>query len=485
MMKDRAALRVAIASPEIAPFAKTGGLGDVLGALPKALAKLGLKVSLIMPAYRRILQSEVTLEDSGVRFTVPVYSRNEEATLLTAKMGGIPVYLVRADRYFDRDHLYGDAAGDYPDNAERFAFFSRAILEVLKLVRPAILHANDWQSAPAVVFLKTQPEFYSGLSSVRTVLTVHNPGYQGIFESRDLLLLNLDDRLTIPRYLEFYGKINFLKGGLVLADKITTVSPSYAEEIKTEEQGFGLDGIFRERAGSLSGILNGADYDVWNPETDRLIAQNYSLGSLGGKQTCKTDLQRVFKLGENPDMPLVGMVARLSAQKGFDLLEEAIDRLFSRKLQFVLLGTGDKRYQDFFSKALAKYPGKAGIGVCFDETLAHKVIAGADFFLMPSRYEPGGLTQLYSLKYGTIPIVRAVGGLKDSIRDFSPSDGSGNGIVFTGYDAPSLIAAVDRALALFGDKENRQALIKNAMAADFSWENAARAYRELYRSLMG
>lgn len=485
MISNPVSLRVAIASPEIAPFAKTGGLGDVLGALPKTLANFGLDVSLIMPAYRQVLHGDYILADTGVRFTVPVSSRQEEGAVLISKMGNVPVYLIQADRYFDRDCLYGDAAGDYPDNAERFTFFSRAVLEVLKLVRPAILHTNDWQSAPAIAFLKARPELYPELAKVKTVLTVHNLGYQGIFTDKDLPLLNLDGRFAIPDYLEFYGKVNFLKSGLVLADKITTVSPSYAEEIKTSVQGFGLEGLFQERADSLTGILNGADYDIWNPETDRLIAQAYDLNNLNGKIACKKDLQCAFGLAENPDAPLVGMVARFSSQKGFDLMEEAIDDLLSRDLQLVLVGTGDKAYQDFFKEALAKYPGKAGLGICFDEPLAHKVVAGSDFFLMPSRYEPGGLTQLYSLKYGTIPIVRAVGGLKDSIRDFKAADRSGNGIVFQEYDAVSLIAAVDRALALYHDTENRKVLIRNAMKADFSWENSARAYLNLYRSLAG
>ena len=475
-----------MASPEIAPFARTGGLGDVLGSLPHALERLGLKISLIMPAYRSVLRGGFRLEDTGVHFTVPVSHRWEEGSLLKTKTGNnITVYFIRADRYFDRDYLYGTPEGDYPDNAERFTFFARAILEVLKLDPPQILHAHDWQSALAIAFLRAQPHLYPELSTVKTVFTVHNLGYQGIFWYLDWHLLNLGQSFFTPRYLEFYGKINFLKGGLVFADAITTVSPTYAGEIKTAEQGFGLEGVFQERAASLVGILNGADYDIWNPETDPLIARTYSLNALSGKKICKADLQRSFYLSENPDAPLVGMVSRLAAQKGFDLLEKSLDELLSQGVQFVLLGTGDKRYQEIFRKASARYRGKVGVRFAFDEPLAHKIIAGSDIFLMPSRYEPGGLTQIYCLRYGTIPIVRATGGLKDTVEEFDPKTGRGDGFVFKRYRVRDLLEAMGRALSVFYRKEAWATLVKNAMSADFSWERSARAYLNLYHKLLG
>lgn len=477
-------LKVVMASPEITPFAKTGGLGDVLGALPKALVKLGLQVSLIMPAHRPVLQGGFSVEDTGIRFTVPIADRQEEGSILKTNMEeNIPVYLIGSDRYFDREYLYNTPKGDYPDNAERFIFFARAVLEVLKLDPPSILHAHDWQSALANVFLKTQPHLYPELSSVKTVLTIHNLGYQGIFGYPDWHLLNLDESLFTPRYLEFHTKINFLKGGLAFSDAITTVSPTYAEEIKSTEQGFGLEGVFQERAASLTGILNGVDYEVWNPETDRFISQTYGVSSLSNKRACKADLQQNFNLPENPDVPVIGMVSRLATQKGFDLLEKALDTLLSRNLQFVLLGTGDSRYQDFFSKIPKKYPGKAGVQITFSEPLAHKVIAGSDLLLMPSRYEPAGLTQLYGFRYGTIPIVRATGGLKDTVEEFKPQTGKGDGFVFSEYDVQSLIRAVDRALAVSHRKGEWTILMKNAMSADFSWERPARAYLNLYRKL--
>ena len=479
------ALHVAMASPEIAPFAKTGGLSDSVGSLARALEQLGLRVSLLMPAYRSVLQSGFPVEDTGVRFTVPISNRQEEGLLLKTKMGSsISVYLIRADKYFDRDYLYGTPDGDYPDNAERFTFFARATLEVLKHDPPSILHAHDWQSALAITFLKAQPLLYPELSSTKTVVTVHNLGYQGLFWHLDWHLLNLDWNFFTPRYLEFYGKINFLKGGIVFADAINTVSPNYAEEIKTREQGFGLEGVFQERAASLVGILNGADYSVWNPETDQLIATTYSTKNLSGKKVCKADLQRSFGLPENPEIPVIGVVSRLTMQKGFDLLEKALDELLSRNLQFVLLGTGDRRYQRFFARAATKHSGKLAVQIAFDESLAHKVIAGSDLFLMPSRYEPCGLTQMYSLKYGTIPVVRATGGLKDTIQEFNAETGKGNGFVFVPYEVADFLAAVDRALRLFSRKRQWQTLVKNAMAADFSWDKSARVYLNLYQKLV-
>jgi starch synthase len=474
-----AQLHVVMLAPEIVPFAKTGGLADMVGSLAIALERLGQRVSLIVPAHRSALRGELPLEETGIRFAVPVSNRQEEATLLGAKVGhNVAVYLVRADRYFDRENLYGTPEGDYADNAERFVFFSRAALETLRRIGPAhVLHAHDWQAALAVAFLKAQPEVYPELSAVRTVLTVHNLGYQGIFPHDDWHLLNLDWRFFTPRQLEYYGQINFLKGGLEWADAITTVSPTYAAEIRTAEQGFGLEGVFKEHAADLTGILNGADYEVWNPATDPAIAHTYDRDDLAGKRLSKAELQRLFGLPEAPDVPLIGMISRLAAQKGLDLVETVYEELLRRDLQFVLLGAGDRRFEDFFR-------GKAAVRIAFDEVLAHKIEAGADAFLMPSRYEPAGLNQLYSLRYGTIPIVRATGGLKDSVVDFDPETGTGNGFVFTAYEGGALLAAVDRALAAYRQPDQWARLIRNAMTADYSWSRSAGDYLRLYRRLM-
>ena len=478
---------VAMVCPEIAGFAKTGGLADMVQSLGTALEQLGERVSLIMPAYRQALQQNVGLRDSGVRVSAFIAGRKEEAQVLTATAGrNIQVYLIRADRYFDRPYLYGTPEGDYPDNAERFAFFNRASLEVLRELNPPpdILHAHDWQAALSIVFLKSQPERYPGFANARTVLTVHNLGYQGVFPPAKWQALDLDWSLFSSRWLEFYAKINFLKGGFTFADAITTVSPTYAREIRTAEYGFGLEGILNERAADLAGILNGADYEVWDPGSDPFLVQNYTLDDLSGKRACKADVQRIFGLDAAPDVPLIGIVSRLAAQKGIDLIQQALERLMQKNLQLVLLGAGDRPYQEFFESAARNHRDKLGARIEFEEPLAHKIEAGADLFLMPSRYEPSGLNQLYSMKYGTIPVVRATGGLKDSVEEFDTVAGTGVGFVFQRYDAGALLDAVDRALGLFQRKDEWKKLMKNAMTADFSWNRSAREYVQLYEKLL-
>ena len=480
-------LHIVMVSPEIAPLAKTGGLADMVASLAVALEERGSRLSIIMPAYRQVFLQNFALQDTGIRISVSIDGRTEEAQLLRTAIGKqIPVYLIRADRYFDREYLYGTPDGDYPDNAERFAFFSRAALEVLREIDPVdVLHAHDWQAALAITYLKTQPERYPGLTAIRTALTVHNVGYQGLFPSHAWGLLGLDRNLFSPGGLEFHGKINLLKGGILFADAVTTVSPTYALEIRSAEHGFGLEGVFERRSGDLIGILNGADYGVWNPAVDPFLARNYTPADPSGKRTCKVDLQRIFGLPQELGTPLVGIVSRLVSQKGFDLLEAVLDELFERDLQLVLLGSGDKRYQDLFSSAAERYPRKMGVRIAFEEALAHKIEAGADMFLMPSRYEPSGLNQLYSLKYGTIPIVRATGGLKDSVERFDPASGKGNGFTFQAYGGTGLLDAVDQALAVFKKKGCWTTLMWNAMTADHSWSRSAREYLSLYKRLLG
>jgi starch synthase len=431
------------------------------------------------------LDSRFPLKDTGLRTTVSIAGRQEESQILTTTLGErIPVYFIRSDRYFDRNHLYSSPDGDYWDNAERFAFFCRSALELLGQIDvPDILHAHDWQTAPAIAMLKTQPERYPGLVSVRTVFTVHNLGYQGRFSSNQWNVLDLDRNLFNSQCLEFYGDINFLKGGLAFADALTTVSPTYAREIRIQEHGFGLEGIFEQRAAHLTGILNGADYDVWNPDVDLYIAERYTLDDLSGKRACKEDLQRLFSLPRDPDVPLIGTVSRLASQKGFDLLQSIVDCLLQRNIQFVLLGTGDKAFQEYFAGLSSRFAGKAGVRIAYEESLAHKIVAGADVFLMPSRYEPSGLTQLYALKYGTIPIVRTTGGLKDSIEDFDPATGKGTGFRFGPYEASALRSVIDRALTAYSNKQQWSALMRNAMSADYSWQRSALQYLALYRSL--
>ncbi|MBI4528900.1 MAG: glycogen synthase GlgA [Deltaproteobacteria bacterium] len=478
-------MHVAIISPEISPFAKTGGLADMVGSLAIALERLGLRVTLVMPAYRSFLASDHAVAETAINISVPVSDRQVEGSVLKAKLGQeIQVYLIRCDPYFDRPHLYGDPSGDYPDNCERFVFFSRAALEILRADPPGILHCHDWQSALALAFLRAQPERYPELSRTGAVFTVHNLGYQGLFWHFDWHFLNLDWKWFTPRFLEFFGKINVLKGGVIFADRIATVSPTYAREIQTREQGFGLEGIFQERAGNLVGILNGVDYGMWNPQTDPFIAEKYGPRNLSGKKACKSDLQRSLNLPERPDIPLLGMVSRFSSQKGFDLLAGSLDTLFQREIQFVLLGSGDKRYADLFSTLFTRYPGKGVLRIGFDEVLAHKIEAGADVFLMPSLYEPCGLNQIYSLKYGTVPVVRATGGLRDTVEEADPAGRRGTGFLFEPFKGEAFLAALDRALALYPNKRLWSSLMKRGMAANFSWNRSARAYCDLYQAVL-
>ena len=479
-------LRIVMVTSELAPHAKTGGLADMVNSLSSAMEDAGHDVSVILPAYRAVLQNGPRLHDTAVRLHVPMAGGVEEATLLTATSGrAVRVYFIRADRYFDRPYLYGTPSADYPDNLERFTFFARAALETLRHIgAPDLLHAHDWQAAAAIAFLKAQPERYAGFSSLPTVLTVHNLGYQGLFPGHAWHVLGLDAGLFTPHHFEFHGQINLLKAGLVFADALTTVSPTYSREIQTAEHGFGLDGVLRARSFRLRGILNGAEYRTWSPQHDLLIARTYSPDDLSGKAVCKADLQRTLGLPQAPHIPLLGVVSRLVSQKGLDLIEGAAEELLRRPLQLAVLGSGDREIEDFLRSVANYYPHQVAVHIAFDEALAHAIEAGADMFLMPSRYEPCGLNQIYSMKYGTIPIVRATGGLKDTVQAFDPATGQGTGFVFDRYDGKALMEAVDRALAAFRLKEQWARLMGNAMAADYSWTRSAKEYAALYRDLI-
>jgi starch synthase len=420
-----------------------------------------------------------------MQLTVQLGVSAEQSTVLEGRLGqNISVYLVRADRYFDRDFLYGTPYGDYPDNAERFTFFCRAALEMIRRHPVEIIHCHDWQSALGIVFLKAQSSHYREFASAKTVLTAHNLGFQGIFRESNWPLLGLDRSYYSPEYLEFFGNINFLKGGLIFADKITTVSPTYAQEIMSAEQGFGLQGILRQRAADVTGILNGVDYNEWNPEIDPFIARRYGPHDLTGKRICKEKLQRTLGLPVRSELPLLGMVSRLTSQKGFDLIQQIFDRIMTQELQLVLLGSGELRYEDFFVTAAARFPEKFAVRMGFDEALAHQIEAGADIFLMPSLYEPCGLNQMFSLKYGTLPIVRAIGGLKDTVIDYDAEPSRGTGFVFDRYEPNALWESIERALRVFVDNRLWTALIHRAMGMDFSWDRSAQAYSNLYEQLL-
>jgi starch synthase len=478
-------MKIAMIASEAVPFAKTGGLADVLGTLTTALENLGHEITLILPAYRCALRSEFHVRELPLKLSVQISDRQEDATVLQSRIGkSIAVYLVRADRYFDREFLYGTPAEDYPDNAQRFAFFNRAALEILRAYPVDIVHSHDWQTSLAIVFLKTQSARYQETAAAKTLLTIHNLGFQGLFEESKWPYLNLDRKYFTPQFLEFYGKVNFLKGGLVFADKLTTVSPTYAQEIMTQEQGFGLEGVVRQRAADLVGILNGVDYSEWNPWTDPYLQPHHGENNRTVKRNCKKQMRQILDLPDFNNVPVVAMISRLTPQKGIDLVESAFDRLMERELQFVLLGSGDARYAEFFRGAAERYPDRVAVRIGFDEKLAHRIEAGADIFLMPSLYEPCGLNQMYSLKYGTIPIVRAVGGLKDTVQEYDPRTESGTGFVFESYDPDTMLDAIDRCLAAFRDKTAWTDLMRRAMSMDFSWDRSAEAYSALYQQLM-
>ncbi|MBI4518863.1 MAG: glycogen synthase GlgA [Deltaproteobacteria bacterium] len=480
-------MKVLMAASEAVPLAKTGGLADVAGALPGVLQAAGADVTVVLPAYRAINRERFGLQPAGWSITVPVGNREVSVEILTTKLAGaVPVYLPCADAYFDRDGLYGTAAGDFLDNAERFAFFARAVLAIAAhLGAPAVLHCHDWQTALAPAFLRADAARYPTLAATKTVLTIHNLAYQGLFWNADWHLLILDRRYYNPEQLEFYGKINYLKAGMVFADALTTVSRKYAEEIQTEEFGHGLAGVLRARRRALTGILNGVDYREWSPEHDPHIAARYSANDLAGKAACKADLQRLFGLPVEPKRPLLGIVSRLAAQKGFDLLAEALPVLLRRKLQLVVLGSGDAQYQDLLAALGRRFAKQVGVRIAFDNTIAHQIEAGADMFLMPSRYEPCGLNQIYSLRYGTIPVVRATGGLDDTISEFEPAAGTGTGFKFSDYSVPALLDCLGRALSCYRRPAQWRILMQNAMAADFSWARSAQQYLQLYRGLLG
>jgi starch synthase len=357
-------------------------------------------------------------------------------------------------------------------------------LEILRHENVEVVHCHDWQTALAPVFLRTQPLRYPEIASAKTVLTVHNIAFQGNFGSLDWHYLNLDEYLFSPAYLEFYQNFSLLKGGLTFSDKITTVSPTHATEIMSMEQGFGLEGVLQKRANDVTGILNGVDYNQWNPAVDPLIAQRYSENNLEGKRLCKDSLQRTMGLAIKPEVPLFGVISRLTSQKGIDLIEKVFAALMERDVQVVLLGSGESRYEDFFARVAAQFRGKVGVRIGFDEALAHQIEAGADIFLMPSLFEPCGLNQMFSLKYGTIPIVRAVGGLKDTVEDYNAERSAGTGFVFEAYEAQELLKTIDRALEVFPHKKFWIALQRRAMSMDFSWDRSARAYSKIYQELL-
>ncbi len=497
-------LRVVVAASEVAGFAKTGGLADVAAALPRALARMGNQVAVVMPYYAAIRRSKIPVERTSVTLPVPMGPRVLACRLYRAHLPNtdVPVYLIEHEPYFDRDDpaagrgLYQQQMGyyksDYADNAERFVFFARSVMELVPHLgfSPDVIHANDWQTGLIPVFLKEIYRTQPGYQKIRTVFTIHNIAYQGNFGRPVMNITGLPPWLFNPTQLEFHSFLNFLKGGIVFADAVTTVSPTYAREIQTAEFGYGLEGLLAGVHSKLSGIVNGCDYEHWDPVADRHIAAPYTSKTVfENKPLCKADLQRRFHLPEEPRTPMLGVVARLVSQKGIDLVMSAAPGFLDLGCQMVVLGDGDHEFHDQLQAFRDKHPYQVGIYLGFDEARAHMIEAGSDLFLMPSRYEPCGLNQMYSLRYGTPPVVRSTGGLADTVVNATlenMADKRATGFSFNDYTAGALYETVKWALTLYRDRPiDFQQIVQTGMAQDWSWDRSAAAYEALYRKLMG
>ncbi len=483
-------MNIAFVASEAVPFSKTGGLADVAGALPRFLGRRGVAVKLFLPFYRATRERAAALDLKRRPDPLHIDWKGSPSPFHVWEADGkdFTSVLIEKDEYFDREGLYGTSSGDHPDNGERYGFFCLAVLETMRGLgfRPDIVHAHDWQAALTPAYLNHRLSGDDFFRNTRSVFTIHNLAYQGLFPRDILAAVGLPEHLFRPEDLEFYGRVNFLKAGILYAAAVTTVSPTYSREIQTPEFVCGLDGLLRHRSAALTGILNGVDYSEWNPAEDRHLAARYSASDLTGKEVCKQDLLRAFGLSTRANtIPVVGMVTRLAGQKGLDILADALDGLFRERVRLVILGQGDPALERRLAEAREKYLASFGLHLGFDEALAHKIYAGSDLFLIPSRYEPCGLTQMYSLKYGTVPVVRATGGLEDTVQEFNPEALEGNGFKFLSPSAGDLLAAVRRALQSFGRKRRWNALVRNAMACDFSWDRSAGEYLDLYRRILG
>lgn len=479
-------MKIAFVSSEISPYASTGGLGDVSGALPTALAARGHEVHRFMPMYRSVLESDLPVANANIQLNIPVGYYSFTADIWQLVDGSVTTWLIRRDEFFDRRFLYALPEREYEDNFSRYTFFQKAVVAVMDALNLEvdIVHCNDWQAGLMPLFLKHGIQGMGRSGHERTVFTIHNLAYQGVFPDTDFGLTNLPFSCYNVDCLEFYGHVNCMKAGLTTADAITTVSPSYAEEILTEEQGCGLEGILHQRPADIQGILNGVEYGAWDPGTDPHIAANYTLESPEGKALCKESLIRTMGLDTDLDTPLAGMVTRMVDQKGLDLLAKALPRIMEETpLSIAMLGSGQKEYQDLCLSWMKQWPGRFSAKIGFDTALAHQIEAGADLYFMPSHYEPCGLNQLYSLRYGTIPIVHAVGGLADTIEEAASDGTSGTGFRFDEYEPEAFNQAVTKALSLYG-KKGWASLIQTAMSQSFSWDEPASQYGFLYGKLL-
>jgi len=474
-------MKIAFLASEAAPYAKTGGLADVVSALPRALAAAGHEVVVILPLYRAVREKFPGL-------ALRMENRPGLLSVWEDRAGSVPIYFIGNNAFFDRDHFYGTTAGDDRDNGERFAFFSRAALEALRRLdfKPDIVHAHDWQAATALAYLKfvyQRDPFFLGTKSV---FTIHNLAFQGQFDPSILGRVGLPARLFCPGDLEFFGRVNFLKAGILYADGVTTVSPRYAQEIQTPEFGCGLEGLLHSRSACLRGIINGIDESAWDPMNDPALAVPFGRDDLTGKNKCKKDLLRSFGFPLTPpDLPVIGMVSRLAWQKGVDIFLGALEALSKSGIRIVIVGSGEAGLEHQLIMALNRFPRMLGVKIGYDDPLARKVFAGSDFFLIPSRYEPCGLTQMYSQRYAAIPIVRAVGGLDDTVDEYRPGEDEGTGFKFAEAEPDALVSAVRRALAVCKNPKAKAKLRRNGLSRDFSWKRPVEDYLALYRELLG
>jgi starch synthase len=478
-------LSILLIASEAAPFAKTGGLADVAGALPLALGRLGHDVTVVLPRYRG-----VEAGPAGPVHQLPLGGRTIPVGYRTLPAGDhVRFVFVENPDLFDREYLYGEASADYPDNAERFAALSAAALEYASRFADrefTIVHAHEWQCGLVPVYLKTRYADDPRIGNRPCVFTIHNLAFQGLFPADVLPDVDVPWHLFTTEGLEYWGQASYLKAGINFSEWITTVSPRYAKEILTAEYGFGFDGILAARKEALSGILNGIDAAQWDPQNDPYVPARFSADDLSGKLKAKSELLRAFRLPAEAsalDRPVIGIVSRLTDQKGFDLIEQAMDRLLALDATYVLLGSGEARYQELWERTAAERPDRVGVKIGFDEKLAHLIEAGADMFLMPSRFEPCGLNQMYSLRYGTVPIVRATGGLDDTVVNYNERSGRGTGFKFAEYTPQALVRTVRRAVKLFGDRKKWRPLQLAGMRQDFSWDVSAREYVKVYRNV--
>lgn len=483
-------MNILFATAEAVPFCKTGGLGDVCGSLPSEVAKLGHNLTMILPAFRQAMNSGQRIEPTGITFEIPIGQKHVTGELLRSQLpdSNVTVYLIKQDEYFDRPQLYGEDGEDYRDNCERFTFFSRAVLEAIPLLdlNTDLIHCHDWCAALIPVYLKTLFNDRPPFDQIASLYTIHNLAYQGNFWHWDMALTGLDWKYFNWRQMEFYGNLNFMKSGIAFADAISTVSPTYAKEIMRPPLSCGMEGTLQHRRNDLFGILNGVDYSAWNPSEDPFLdGNNYDASDYHtGKLACKVALQQAMGLPIDAEVPLVASVGRLADQKGFDLIARVMQqRANQSEAQWVILGTGDPKYHEMLGQLAADHPQKFAVRLEFSNQLAHQIEAGADMFLMPSQYEPCGLNQLYSLKYGTVPIVRATGGLADTVIDTNQetlADGSATGFSFAEYTALALSDTLSRACRVYEDKTSWHQLIETGMQQDWSWSQSARRYIELY-----